>query len=75
MAPGGLSTRARQLAYSLAIAYRETAQSKQPIRERGGEKYLRPKPCNPWGGRGAPAQSLQAPTQQPTREQYESSSY
>ena len=46
---GRIVSEARQL------AYRETVQTTQPIRERGGEKYLRPKPCYPWGGRGAPA--------------------
>lgn len=42
----------RQLAYILATAYHETAHTMQPIRERGGEKYLRSKKYYPWVGEG-----------------------
>lgn len=40
------------LAYILATVYLETAHTIQPIRERGGEKYLRSKPYYPWVGEG-----------------------
>ena len=46
------ATPLRQLAYILATAYHETAQTMQPIREKGGEKYLRSKPYYPWVGEG-----------------------
>lgn len=42
----------RQLAYVLATAYHETGAKMQPIREAGGEKYLRSKPYYPWVGEG-----------------------
>jgi len=48
----GRATPLRQLAYILATAYHETAQTMQPIREMGGEKYLRSKPYYPWVGEG-----------------------
>lgn len=41
-----------QLAYILATVYHETAHTMQPIRERGGEKYLRSKKYYPWVGEG-----------------------
>ncbi|AWC25588.1 hypothetical protein CO731_05087 [Aminobacter sp. MSH1] len=40
------------LAYILSTAYHETAHSMQPIREKGGENYLRRKPYYPWVGEG-----------------------
>lgn len=43
---------AKQLAYILATAYHETAHTMQPVREMGGEKYLRSKPYYPWVGEG-----------------------
>ncbi|QPC87435.1 hypothetical protein GA830_12280 [Mesorhizobium sp. NBSH29] len=42
----------RWLAYILATAYHETAHTMQPIRERGGGKYLRSKRYYPWVGEG-----------------------
>jgi len=42
----------RHLAYILATAYHETAHTMQPIREMGGEKYLRSKRYYPWVGEG-----------------------
>ncbi len=42
----------RQLAYVLATAYHETGAKMQPVREAGGEKYLRSKPYYPWVGEG-----------------------
>jgi len=42
----------RQLAYVLATAYHETGTNMQPIREGGGEKYLRSKAYYPWVGEG-----------------------
>ncbi len=42
----------RHLAYILATAYHETAATMQPIKERGGEVYLRRKPYWPYFGRG-----------------------
>ena len=42
----------RWLAYMLATTFWETAQTMQPIRERGGEKYLRSKRYYPWVGEG-----------------------
>lgn len=42
----------RWLAYMLAIDYHETAHTMQPIREKGGEAYLRSKPYYPWVGEG-----------------------
>ena len=42
----------RWLAYLLATTFHETAATMQPIRERGGEKYLRSKPYYPWVGEG-----------------------
>lgn len=42
----------RWLAYMLATAFHETAQTMQPIRERGGEAYLKSKPYYPWVGEG-----------------------
>jgi len=41
-----------QLAYILATVWHETAHTMQPIRERGGEKYLRSKAYYPWVGEG-----------------------
>ena len=42
----------RWLAYMLATAFHETGAVLQPIRERGGEAYLRSKPYYPWVGEG-----------------------
>lgn len=42
----------RWLAYILATVFHETAATIQPIKERGGEKYLRSKKYYPWYGRG-----------------------
>lgn len=42
----------RWLAYMLATAYWETAHTMQPIREMGGEEYLRRKRYYPWVGEG-----------------------
>lgn len=42
----------RHLAYILSTAYHETAHTMQPIREKGGEKYLRSKRYYPWVGEG-----------------------
>lgn len=41
-----------QLAYVLATAYHETAHTMKPIKEMGGEKYLRSKKYWPFFGRG-----------------------
>lgn len=41
-----------QLAYTLATAYWETARSMKPVREMGGEKYLRRKRYYPYVGMG-----------------------
>lgn len=42
----------RHLAYMLATVYWETAHTMQPIREMGGEEYLRSKKYYPWVGEG-----------------------
>lgn len=42
----------RWLAYMLATAFHETAGKMQPVREYGGEKYLRSKKYYPWVGEG-----------------------
>lgn len=42
----------RQLAYILATAWHETAHTMQPIREMGGEAYLKSKKYYPWVGEG-----------------------
>ncbi|MBN9235999.1 hypothetical protein QV13_12825 [Mesorhizobium hungaricum] len=42
----------RHLSYILATDYHETGATMQPIRERGGERYLRSKPYYPWVGEG-----------------------
>ena len=42
----------RQLAYMLATVYHETATTMQPIKEGGGEAYLKSKPYYPAYGRG-----------------------
>lgn len=42
----------RHLAYILSTTYLETAHTMQPVRERGGENYLRSKPYYPWVGEG-----------------------
>jgi len=42
----------RHLAYILSTAYHETAHTMQPVREMGGEKYLRSKRYYPWVGEG-----------------------
>lgn len=42
----------RHLAYILATAFWETARTMQPIREMGGQSYLRSKRYYPWFGRG-----------------------
>lgn len=41
-----------ELAYLLATAYHETGRKMQPVREGGGERYLRAKPYYPWYARG-----------------------
>jgi len=41
-----------QLAYVLATAYHETAATMKPVREYGGETYLRSKPYYPYVGMG-----------------------
>lgn len=41
----------RWLAYELATIYHETGTEMQPIKERGGEKYLKSKPYYPYYGR------------------------
>lgn len=45
-------TTLRHLAYILGTAYHETAHTMQPVREMGGEKYLRSKKYYPWVGEG-----------------------
>lgn len=45
-------TDVRWLAYMLATVYWETAHTMQPIREMGGEAYLRSKKYYPWVGEG-----------------------
>lgn len=42
----------RWLAYMLATDKHETADTMQPVREYGGEKYLKSKPYYPWVGEG-----------------------
>lgn len=42
----------KQLAYVLATVFHETAETIQPVREYGGEKYLRSKAYYPWVGEG-----------------------
>jgi hypothetical protein len=42
----------RWLAYMLATTFHETAQTMQPVREYGGETYLRSKRYYPWVGEG-----------------------
>lgn len=42
----------KDVAYMLATVYHETAYTMQPIREGGGQKYLRSKRYYPWFGRG-----------------------
>lgn len=42
----------RWLAYILATAKHETAHTMQPVREMGGEAYLKSKPYYPWVGEG-----------------------
>lgn len=42
----------RWLAYMLATTFHETAMTMQPVRERGGEAYLRKKAYYPWVGEG-----------------------
>lgn len=42
----------RWLAYMLATTFHETAGKMQPVREYGGEKYLRSKKYYPWVGEG-----------------------
>ena len=39
----------KHLAYIFATAYHETAHKIQPIREMGGETYLKSKKYYPWG--------------------------
>lgn len=41
----------RWLAYVYATIYHETAQTMRPIKEKGGEKYLKSKPYYPYYGR------------------------
>ncbi|QPZ93570.1 hypothetical protein GYN07_21040 [Rhizobium leguminosarum bv. viciae 248] len=42
----------RWLAYMLATVFHETGGKMQPVREAGGEKYLKSKPYYPWVGEG-----------------------
>lgn len=42
----------RWLAYMLATVFHETAATMQPVRERGGEEYLKRKRYYPWVGEG-----------------------
>jgi hypothetical protein len=42
----------RWLAYMYATVYHETARTMQPIKEYGGERYLKKKPYYPYYGRG-----------------------
>ena len=42
----------RWLAYRLATTFHETARTMQPIREMGGDGYLKSKPYYPWVGEG-----------------------
>jgi len=42
----------RHLAYMLATVFHETGKAMQPIREGGGDSYLKSKPYFPWYGRG-----------------------
>lgn len=42
----------KHLAYILATSFHETARTMQPIREMGGEAYLRSKRYYPWVGEG-----------------------
>lgn len=42
----------RCLAYMLATTFWETARTMQPIREKGGEQYLKSKKYYPWVGEG-----------------------
>lgn len=42
----------RWLAYMMATTFHETAYKMQPVREYGGEKYLRSKKYYPWVGEG-----------------------
>lgn len=42
----------RQLAYVLATAYHETAHTMRPVKEYGGDRYLKAKPYWPYVGRG-----------------------
>lgn len=42
----------RWLAYMLATTFWETGQTMQPVREKGGERYLRTKRYYPWVGEG-----------------------
>lgn len=42
----------RHLAYMLATDFHETSATMQPVREYGGEAYLRSKPYYPWVGEG-----------------------
>ncbi len=41
-----------ELAYLLATVKHETAHTMQPVREMGGERYLKSKPYYPWVGEG-----------------------
>lgn len=41
-----------ELAYLLATVTHETGHTMQPVREAGGERYLRSKPYYPWVGEG-----------------------
>lgn len=45
-------TDVRWLAYELATTFHETDRWMQPVREMGGEAYLRTKPYYPWVGEG-----------------------
>jgi putative chitinase len=42
----------RTFAYVLATVFWETAQTMQPVKEYGSERYLKGKPYYPWYGRG-----------------------
>ncbi|WP_245504044.1 hypothetical protein [Lichenihabitans psoromatis] len=45
-------TDTRHLAYALATTFHETGAKMQPVREGGGEAYLKAKPYYPWVGEG-----------------------
>lgn len=50
--PGRYGRDPRKLAYMLATTFHETGAAMVPVREGGGEAYLRSKPYYPWVGEG-----------------------